>query len=80
MTKEEKKKMKKEKLKLKEKKHKKFNTFVGFILGMYLTVSAYLIFNIFVLAHSYSLFATTANLLLVLNSPSKNGSSIYGID
>lgn len=47
MTKEEKKKMKKEKLKLKEKKHKKFNTFVGFILGMYLTVSAYLIYNLY---------------------------------
>ena len=48
MTKQEKKQMKKEKLKLKEKKHKKFNTFVGFLLGMYLTVSAYLIYNLYI--------------------------------
>lgn len=41
------KKEKKELLKSKEKKHKVFNVFVGFLLGMYLTVSGYLIYNLY---------------------------------
>ena len=47
MTRKEKKELKREKLKQKEKKHKGFNIFVGFLLGMYLTISAYLIYNLY---------------------------------
>ncbi|MBQ9023711.1 MAG: LCP family protein [Bacilli bacterium] len=39
--------LKREKLKAKEKKHKGFNVFVGFLLGMYLTISGYLIYNLY---------------------------------
>ena len=44
MTKKE---LKRERLKSKEKKHKGFNIFVGFLLGMYLTISGYLIYNLY---------------------------------
>lgn len=47
MTRKEKKELKKQRLKAKEKKHKGFNVFVGFILGMYLTISGYLIYNLY---------------------------------
>ena len=44
MTKKE---LKRERLRAKEKKHKGFNVFVGFLLGMYLTISGYLIYNLY---------------------------------
>ena len=47
MTRKEKKELKRQKLKQKEKKHKGFNVFVGFLLGMYLTISGYLIYNLY---------------------------------
>ena len=39
--------IKREKLKAKEKKHKISNVFVGFLLGMYITISGYLIYNLY---------------------------------
>ena len=47
MTRKEKKELKREKLKAKEKKHKVFNVIVGFLLGMYITISGYLIYNLY---------------------------------
>ena len=47
MTRKEKKELKKQKLKAKEKKHRGFNVFVGILVGMYLTISGYLIYNLY---------------------------------